>query len=458
MSGMYISGLASGIDTDALVTKLIQLESQGAARLDSQKQDLKLKADAWKDVRTRLVNLLHSATDLTGGALYNQKTALSGDSKLVNVTATSAAVTGNYQLEILTLAKAHCVAGARAADITGDEESGVEGALGLAGNLIVNDISFEITENDSLRDISRKINESGGAEVKAAVIDGRLVLTRTRTGSSEIKFGESDLSEELGFLKPEATIQAASDARFKVNGLEITRSGNLIDDVLPGLTFNLLRETDSPVTITVQDDYSQITAKVQNFVDQYNSTYQFIKSKIGLDLATGIKGPLYGESSLNQVLSTVRRAVTGMVEGAGTFNNLSAIGITTVRWDSEEPEGTLLLDKDKLLNVLKLNTQAVAGLLSAEQGATGKLESYLGNLTRYGEGLIDLRGKGIQDRIKELDRQTENLKRLLEKKEQTLRNQFLAAEKVIGQMNAQSQWLEQQLGSMRDWQAANYRR
>ena len=466
MSGMYISGLASGIDTDSLVTRLMQLESRAVNRIDSQKQQLQLKASAWGDIRTRLVNLQQAARDLCRSSLYRQKVAFSGDEGLVSVTAGPNAATGSYQLEILTLARAHSVTGFTAADITDNKDSGAKTPLGLSGTLIINGTCLEIDEGDSLQGTCQKINASSEIGVKAAVIDRRLMLTRVQTGLSEIGIENSELSRALGLLMEQEpgvyvpqTIQPPSEARFKLNGLEITRSANLIDDVLEGVTFNLLQETGAPVTITVQDDYSEITAKVQSFVQQYNSTYQFIKSKLSVDPAAGVKGTLYGEGSLHQVLSSIRRTVTGSVEGAEEkYNCLAAIGINTARWNSGEPEGTLVLDQDRLTAALKEAPEAVAALLSGDQGAAGRLEGYITGLTRYGEGLIDTRSKGLQTRIRELNRRADNLHRLLEKREQTLRNQFLAAERMMGQMAGQGQWLDQQLASIPNFQAHTYRR
>ena len=118
----------------------------------------------------------------------------------------------------------------------------------------------------------------------------------------------------------------------------------------------------------------------------------------------------------------------------------------------------MTLDQDKLVAVLKDNPEAVARLIFGENGVAGKLDSYICDLTRYGEGLFDSRNKGIEERIKDLGRRTDDLKRLLDKKEQTLRDQFLAAERLIGQMNSQSQWLEQQMSALSNWQTVNYRR
>ncbi|NMA91973.1 MAG: flagellar filament capping protein FliD [Firmicutes bacterium] len=454
MSGLYISGLASGIDTDALVSEIMQIEGQAVKRLEGQKQQLLQKADAWRDVRTRLVSLQQAARELARGSLYDQKSATASDQSRVAVTAGKNAINGDYQLEILSLARAHSVKSYAAAGVVAGADSRT--ALGLVGDLTINGASIEIGAGDSLLDISQKINAGEGAGVKAVVIDERLVLTGSRTGSEERITIGGNLAERLGLLAEGATIQEAADAVFRLNGLEIIRSGNLVDNVLEGVTFNLLQETDGPVTITVQDDYSEINAKVEGFVQQYNSTYQFIKSKMSVDPAAGKKGDLYGESSLNQVLSSIRRIVTGLV---GEENrSLFSIGITTTAWNSGQPEGTLTLDRDKFIAALEADPKMVENLLGGVDGAASRLEEYIGGLTRYGEGLFDSRNKGIESRIQDLDRRVINMQRRLEQREKTIRAQFLAVERLIGQMNGQSQWLEQQINALANLQPGGYRR
>ena len=177
---------------------------------------------------------------------------------------------------------------------------------------------------------------------------------------------------------------------------------------------------------------------------------------MSVDPAAGKKGDLYGESSLNQVLSSIRRMVTGLV---GEENrSLFSIGITTTAWNSGQPEGTLTLDRDKFIAALEADPKMVENLLGGVDGAASRLEEYIGGLTRYGEGLFDSRNKGIESRIQDLDRRVINMQRRLEQREKTIRAQFLAVERLIGQMNGQSQWLEQQINALANLQPGGYRR
>jgi len=99
------------------------------------------------------------------------------------------AANGSYQLEILALARAHSVASLTAAAITGDVEAGSKSALNLTGTLLINEVEITVAESDSLQDICARINAREEAGVTAAIIDRRLMLTRTETGAVEIEIG-----------------------------------------------------------------------------------------------------------------------------------------------------------------------------------------------------------------------------------------------------------------------------
>ena len=49
------------------------------------------------------------------------------------------------------------------------------------------------------------------------------------------------------------TLQSAQDSQFTVNGLQIERDSNSVDDVVTGLTFSFTEVTSSPVTIDSQE-------------------------------------------------------------------------------------------------------------------------------------------------------------------------------------------------------------
>ena len=60
-----------------------------------------------------------------------------------------------------------------------------------------------------------------------------------------------DPTETAG-LRPKNPVQTAGDAVVVMDGIEVTRPGNAISDLVPGLTVNLWQASDDPVKLKVE--------------------------------------------------------------------------------------------------------------------------------------------------------------------------------------------------------------
>src|SRR5690606_28981075 len=61
---MYISGIASGLDTDKWIEAVMALERRPITQLQQRKTTLQQQRDAWRDINTRLNNLSSRLSDL----------------------------------------------------------------------------------------------------------------------------------------------------------------------------------------------------------------------------------------------------------------------------------------------------------------------------------------------------------------------------------------------------------
>jgi flagellar capping protein FliD len=86
MTDLSISGLASGLDTDTVIQKLLGAERRPQIRLKLQQHQAQVRRDALRDVNTRLSSLQRIARDLSHPALWaDTQTAASTDSSRVTV-------------------------------------------------------------------------------------------------------------------------------------------------------------------------------------------------------------------------------------------------------------------------------------------------------------------------------------------------------------------------------------
>ena len=140
-----LSGLTSGMDTDAIVQELVKAYSTKTEKYEKQQTKLTWKQDAWKSLNTKIYSLYTSVSNMRMAGTYNlRKTTLSDNTK-ATVTANSDAVTGTQKLNILQTAQASYITGGKLGDdVTADTKMSELGYTG--GNT-----SFEVEANDGTK-------------------------------------------------------------------------------------------------------------------------------------------------------------------------------------------------------------------------------------------------------------------------------------------------------------------
>lgn len=450
---MFISGIASGIDTEALINELLAIERRPMVQMQQRKELLGQQRDAWRDVNTRLNNLRERMGGLRTDALFVSRVATSSNEDAVKATASSKAAEGSYEIIVTGLAEAQRV--------RSDQFDATE-ARGLAGTVKINDVEIEIVNGDSLNSIAQKINDAEDARVTATVIDGHLVLRANETGvANEIQFEDAEgVMQGLGLINGSGAVlhelTAAQDAVFTVEGIEVTRLSNTITDLFDGVTFTL--HDAGTAVVTVDRNFDDVVNSVKAFVDQYNSVQTFISSLQASNPEQGQKGLLSGDNLLMRIQSQLRTGVTGAVAAAGPYSHLMSVGVSVDRY------GKMTLDESKFREALADDADAVQRLFGAEQDADGfdgvavRLEATFQGWLEANTGVLAERQKMFGDRMRSIEQSMERLETRLEIRERSLLRQFTALEEVMATFQTQATWLEGQIQQLNAMAAAAPRR
>ena len=62
-----------------------------------------------------------------------------------------------------------------------------------------------------------------------------------------------------------------------VDGIKVTKPGNIIKDAIPGVTLTLLKPSNSTISVDVARDVATVKASVEDFVKNYN---KYCKDKV----------------------------------------------------------------------------------------------------------------------------------------------------------------------------------
>jgi flagellar hook-associated protein 2 len=238
------------------------------------------------------------------------------------------------------------------------------------------------TNLGQLRDLIN--NDGGNPGVSASILDyqgatgGRhhLVLTGKSTG------GDYGVTVEAGTTVAGfgaagwTETQAAQNAQIRVDGYPagdwIETAGNVVTDVLPGVALTLYKANaaSGATGITLSRSVNELKTDLQNLVNIYTGIDKRIVKHAGYDAKTDTAGVLIGDSSLNLLEGSIRKALTttppGFDPGQDAFTLASQIGITIDRY------GAMTLDTAVLDDAIAEDYDAVLKLVGAMgMGATG---------------------------------------------------------------------------------------
>ena len=454
MAGIQLGGLASGLDTNTLISQLMAIERQPRARLERQQAAVQARQDALKDIASKLKSLKLAATDLQSVALWTGKQSVtSADPTKIAARATGQITAGTYDVNVTRQAnsasRSYSYASRNAnTTLTLTDNAGTNFSVAVPPNATVDQIAALVNGNSALPATARNVN-------------GSLVLDARATGAP----GNFTVTGQ-GLTQTAAT--AGVNAAFTVNGTAYSSSTNTGAASVPGLELDLNALTGgTPVRVTVGApvvDKDAVKAKLKAFVESYNAVADTIRAKLNdkkdpkaATLTDAKRGVLFNDSGLNRVLSELR---IGLMEPVSVGNSaavdeLAEIGISTGAASAvtaDKNNGRLVFDEAKFDAVWEGDPASVERLLRGSgslAGYAGRLDKILKPLTDAG-GIFDGRIAASNGQLDRLKDSMANMDDRLGRKELFLRRQFTALETALQKMNSQGAELAAKLGSTKD--------
>jgi len=379
------SRTSSSLDVAGIVSSLMEAENVPVNKLDNKISKSSVRITALGQIKSQLSTLKSSLVDLQTPANFSKQAAKFSTTSVATAEFTATATASSYQMEVTTLAQPTIW------NVSGFSTS--ESALAW----------YNADGQSSLRTAI-----TGADATVFQSTSGSYVLSlKSKTLGTNFSFNLSNADIAAGITKPATAYQTATNAVFKLNGVEFTRSSNTVSDAITGITLNLATTTTvgTPITLTVSTEAVSARPKLDALVKAYNDLYAYYKSQTAssLDVATrGILNSDFGVSSMmRQLISGLMLPTTDSTGVALTGEtDLSAMGLKLL------DNGTLAVDDTLLASASStLQTRLAAGI---RIGYSSTLLSDLSNQI----GDMILGGGVIQDRIEsETSTRTELAKR-----------------------------------------------
>ncbi|MBN2050829.1 MAG: flagellar filament capping protein FliD [Spirochaetales bacterium] len=301
------------------------------------------------------------------------------------------------------------------------------------------------------------------------------LLLRNRNTHRNLQMGPVRIFDPTarGDYAPANVISEARNSIVSFEGIQVVRETNSIDDLIPGVTLNLKKASDDPVSLEIEPDRESVKEQLITFVGYYNQLLATIQILTSSDeevideisyftdeereAAEEQLGLYQGDTTLLQLKSRLQTIMMNAYEtSAGReLALLSQIGIATnVKglsggFDSSRLRGYLEIDEKTLDAALESNLEAVAQLfgrdtdndLIVDAGAAYALESYVRPYVETG-GIISYKITSLDSQIDRTDRDIVNYEAKLVAKEEELRRKYGMMEGAINALESSSQDIE----------------
>ncbi len=490
---LRISGMSSGLDTESMVTSLMQIEKLKVSRVAQQKTLLEWRKDSHRSInkllqtfRETTMSVLSPETNLfSASAFRTAAVTMSPPSSAVTITAGVNALLGPRTIEhIDTLASSAKASGT--ASLTGGTGlatastlSDLSSTLGLTfGGELSDTLSFEINgesfrfkSSDTLATVFNTINNSkAGVTIAYTELTDRIFMSTKATGAStEVRIGNTEgnlfgTASAIGITAD--SYQNGTDASLRIDGVDITRSSNTF--TIDGATYALKSTSASSVAFQITRDVEPAVARIKSFVTLYNELVGKLQDVVGEDQYTDFppltddqrqdmseaeietwetkakSGLLRHDRDLNSLLSQMRGMLYETVKGVG--KSLSDIGIKTGAYYDG---GKITIDETKLTRALNEDPDAVMNLFTQTTTTSTQTSGVVkGFLPRLMEGFSAYTScfsvaKADED-IAKLGTRISELNDDLSIREESYWKRFSAMEEALSTMQSQSTWLTQQ--------------
>ena len=468
MSTINFSGIASGIDTNALIDATsAATRRQKVTPKTTKIEELTATNTAFDELKTRLRTLKTLAEGMgtiNGGIVA--KSATSSSESVVTASVRNGALNGAYDVEVLSLAKTASYSFNYAYSSTSETLFGA-GETGTVsfdfGDTSAESVSVNVTSNMTVSEFINAFNNaSSRAEasvVQVSPTDYRILIT-TKTSGTDSGAILNPVVSGTGPTKittGDVTSSAATDASFRINGIgPFTRQSNTINDVISQVTFNLLGiNSPSTAKVTISDDPDTSVAAMRKFIDAYNEVAVYVRdnSTISREESNGevenIFGPLASTRTDDSALTSIREVFAGIAySGTSTIRILADLGVESQR------DGTLLLNETKFKNAISTDSAAVTAIttsLGDKLGFTfnpttgnGVIDSIIGFNRSFDTSI-----NSNKTLIDTLNTQTGEVEKQIAQSEANMRAQFARLESLMGRLQQQQQALTSALAGLR---------
>lgn len=342
---MRVSGINSGLDTDAIVQELVSAYSKKTEKYTKEQTKLGWKQEAWKELNTKVYSLYNSVGKMRYSSAYSMKKTTVSDTTKATVTASGEAVNGTQKLHVLSTAQSGYLTGGKLAfrkEVTKDGVTTLE--------------KTELKDKDGNPEkltSTTKLSALGYTDGKDTTLDVHTTNEKGEAVTQKITLGKDSTIQDVVSALRENGLNASFDENNGRLFVSSKDTGKAADFTISASTTkkipktdddgNLVKDKDGNVVmeeIEMSDDESASSKKLLGLLglDTVNNTYDNQAVKIdGRDAVISLNGVKYTNTTNDFAINGLNVSVTGVTDDVtdpenvdlSTLDDSTAITITT---------------------------------------------------------------------------------------------------------------------------------
>lgn len=163
--GIRMSGLSSGMDTEAIVKELMSAQSMKKNKVVKAKTKLEWTQTKWSELNTKLIGLYNNfVSKMQLSTAYKTKKTTVSDATKASVTAKTSAANGSYSMEIKNVATSQYLTGAKINASASDKLTDIDSSLlnkEISITVGTKTTKFAVTADTTLKDFTSALQSAG---------------------------------------------------------------------------------------------------------------------------------------------------------------------------------------------------------------------------------------------------------------------------------------------------------
>jgi flagellar hook-associated protein 2 len=288
---------------------------------------------------------------------------------------------------------------------------------------------IDLTGKNNLAGLRDAINDLDAGVTASLITSGtgptpnHLALTADSFGETTLRLFDDPLGTPVNLV---TNTNQGSNVEFKLNGIAVSRTSNVVSDVVGGLTFTILDTTgvNETITLSLATSRGQLQAAIQSFANEYNSLVNELGKHIGpaADL-------LSGEFLVRDVQSSLRLLTS--YAGTGSIESLADLGVTLGQDGKITFDTTVFtaLSDNQISSAFDFFGAAGAGFAGLAEKFTQVSDPITG-LAKLQQDSYDAADRRIQDDIETLNQRIADL-------QASVSARLQAADALLAQLDSQ---------------------